>query len=97
MYYILGLKYFDSVVVWANLTNDQADNGWMYLEISSNQHFPDEIQARAAGFAEGFLTRNMIYHYFQGMILKLNKIEIGFKNYIKSKHLLKSKSSTRVF
>ena len=42
----------------------------MYLEISSNKHFPDEIQAKAAGFAEGFLTRNMIYHYFQGMILK---------------------------
>ena len=65
-YLIQGLKYLDSVVVWANLTDDQERNGWYYLEISSNQHFPDEIQAKAAGFAEGYLTRNLIYHYYQG-------------------------------
>ena len=64
---IIGLKYLDSVVVWANLTDDQENNGWYYIEITSNQRFPDEIQAKAAGFAEGYLTRNFIYHYYQGM------------------------------
>eukprot|EP00092_Neocalanus_flemingeri_P103747 GFUD01132790.1.p1 GENE.GFUD01132790.1~~GFUD01132790.1.p1 ORF type:complete len:586 (+),score=132.83 GFUD01132790.1:1-1758(+) len=60
-----GYQLFDSVVVWANFTNDQKNNGWMYLEISSNQDFPDEVQAKAAGFAEGYLTRNSIYEYYK--------------------------------
>ena len=64
---IIGLKYLDSVVVWANLTDDQESNGWYYIEITSNPNFPDEIQAKAAGFAEGYLTRNFIYHYYQGV------------------------------
>ena len=67
LYHLIGLKYLDSVVVWANLTDDQESNGWYYIEITSNQHFPDEIQAKAAGFAEGYLTRNFIYHYYQGV------------------------------
>merc|ERR1719318_242775 len=54
-----------SVVAWANFTNDQKDNGWMYLEISTNPAFSDEDQARAAGFAEGYLTRNSVHEYFK--------------------------------
>ena len=68
MYYILGLKYMDSVVVWANLTDDQENNGWKYLEITTNEKMKNEIQAKAAGFAEGYLTRNFIYHYYQGEV-----------------------------
>jgi len=60
-----------SVVVWANLTNAQSSTGWMFLEISSNPEFPDHIQAKAAGFAEGYLTRNLIYKYFQEFFSKL--------------------------
>ena len=60
-----------SVVVLANMTNAQASSGWMYLEITSNPEFQDHIQARAAGFAEGYLTRNLIYKYFQGMIMNV--------------------------
>ena len=61
-----GINYFDSVVAWANLTNDQENNGWMYLEITTNKDYPDEIQARAAGFAEGYLTKESIHNYYKG-------------------------------
>lgn len=61
-----GLNYYASVVAWARFTNDQLTNGWMNLEITTNEHFPDEIQAQAAGFAEGYLTKESIYNYYQG-------------------------------
>ena len=64
-----GLNYYASVVAWASFTNDQLTNGWMNLEITTNEHFPDEIQAQAAGFAEGYLTKESIYNYYQGNIL----------------------------
>ena len=64
-----GLNYYASVVVWASFNNDQLTNGWMNLEITTNEHFPDEIQAQAAGFAEGYLTKESIYNYYQGNIL----------------------------
>jgi len=60
-----GRNIFESVVAWANFTDDQGSNGWMYLEITTNQAFPDEVQAKAAGFAEGYLTRNTIHEYFK--------------------------------
>ena len=61
-----GLNYYASVVAWASFTNEQLTNGWMNLEITTNEHFPDEIQAQAAGFAEGYLTKESIYNYYQG-------------------------------
>ena len=60
-----GRNIFESVVAWANFTDDQRSNGWMYLEITTNQAFPDDLQAKAAGFAEGYLTRNTIYEYYK--------------------------------
>ena len=63
-----GISYFDSVVAWANLTNDQENNGWIYLEITTNKIYPDEIQARAAGFTEGYLTKESIHNYYRGKV-----------------------------
>jgi len=60
-----GLNYYASVVAWARFTNEQLTNGWMHLEITTNEHFPDEIQAQASGFAEGYLTKESIYNYYQ--------------------------------
>ena len=60
-----GYQLLASVVVWANFSNDQAGNGWMYLEITSNAAFPDQVQAKAAGVAEGYLTRNSMYEYYK--------------------------------
>jgi len=81
-----GYQLLESVVVWANFTNDQKKTGWMYLEISSNTKFPDEVQAKAAGFAEGYLTSNSIYEYYKEFYANdLCKGENGTKfcNYIK--------------
>jgi len=75
-----GYQYFESVVIWANFTNDQKNNGWMYLEISSNAEFPDDVQARAAGFAEGYLTRNSIHEYYKEFFTNdICKGEDGYK------------------
>jgi len=60
-----GTKLFEKVVVWAQLTNTQTENGWMQLEITSNEGFDDRDQALAAGIAEGYLTRNTITEYYQ--------------------------------
>ena len=65
-----GKSMLESVVAWASFTDDQTDNGWMYLEISTNQEFPDQVQAKAAGFAEGYLTRNTIHEYFKEFYTK---------------------------
>ena len=65
-----GRNLLESVVVWATFTDDQNDNGWMFLEISTNQAFPDEVQAKAAGFAEGYLTRNSIHEYYKEFFAK---------------------------
>ena len=68
------------MVVWANLTNAQTRSGWLYLEITSSPHFPDQLQARAAGLAEGYLTRDLILKYYQGSKL-LNQTELKNGNF----------------
>ena len=81
-----GYQLLESVVLWANFTNDQKVNGWMYLEMSSNAGFPDDIQAKAAGVAEGYLTRNSMYEYYKEFYSNdLCKDEDGIKfcNYMK--------------
>ncbi len=50
-------NYDDTVVAIANLTNAQAETGWNILEIQTRESAPDQLQAQAAGMAEGFLTR----------------------------------------
>jgi hypothetical protein len=57
--------YFSSVVAWGQLINKQQEDGWMHLEISTHTSFPDHVQAEAAGFAEGYLTRNIVYEYYK--------------------------------
>ncbi len=55
-----GLISFSSdptVVAVANLTNSQVETGWMYLEVQTDEAKADEMQAFAAGIAEGYLTR----------------------------------------
>ncbi len=55
-----GLKDFASysdVLAVANLTNSQTQTGWMYLEVKTREDANDVMQAKAAGVAEGYLTR----------------------------------------
>jgi len=60
-----GKRLNSGTVVWAALTNNQTESGWFNLEISSSPNFPDQLQARAAGLAEGYLTRNTIHEYYK--------------------------------
>ena len=47
----------DSIIAIANFTNSQLETGWMYLEVETKESMADELQAKAAGIAEGYLTR----------------------------------------
>ena len=46
-----------SIIARANFTNAQTSTGWMMLEIQTRETSPDQLQAEAAGIAEGYLTR----------------------------------------
>ena len=54
-----------ATVARASLVNRQGDTGWLQLEVSTSPASPDRLQARAAGFSEGFLTSNTIHRYYQ--------------------------------
>ena len=45
------------LVAAANYTNSQLQTGWGNLEIATSKYMDDEVQAYAAGLAEGYLTR----------------------------------------
>ena len=46
-----------SIIARANFTNAQTSTGWMFLEVQTRESAPDQLQAQAAGIAEGYLTR----------------------------------------
>ncbi len=46
-----------SIVARATFVNSQLEDGWTHLEIVTNEVAADDVQATAAGMAEGFLTR----------------------------------------
>lgn len=41
------------------------------MEVESKTTWPDEMQAYAAGMAEGYLTKDLIYDFWQ------NTVEVG--------------------
>jgi hypothetical protein len=41
---------------------------WGFVEVESKTTWPDEMQAFAAGMAEGYLTKDLIYYFWQNMI-----------------------------
>lgn len=55
---IIDFKDDPNVIAVANFTNDQHGSGWMYLEIKTREDANDKMQAKAAGIAEGYLTRS---------------------------------------
>ena len=46
-----------TIIARANFTNAQSSTGWMFLEVQTREFAPDQLQAQAAGIAEGYLTR----------------------------------------
>ena len=58
--------------------------GWAFVEVESKTTYPDEIQAHAAGLAEGYLTRDLIWYFYKNVIevsLDLFKSTSGNVNY----------------
>ncbi|GMS87852.1 hypothetical protein PENTCL1PPCAC_10027, partial [Pristionchus entomophagus] len=71
--------YHDQVAVgrYANKVNT---TGWGILEVETMGGFPNDVQAFAAGMAEGELTRLQIYYHYRNTIEDLC---IGYKKYCK--------------
>ncbi|KAJ2944695.1 hypothetical protein O0L34_g4052 [Tuta absoluta] len=49
-------------------SNEINETGWAFLEIHSHKNYSDSKQAYAAGYLEGFLTRDLIWYHWQNML-----------------------------
>ncbi|KAH9642306.1 hypothetical protein HF086_009670 [Spodoptera exigua] len=58
----------DGYVARATYSNEINSTGWAFLELHSSRDFSDEKQAYAAGYLEGFLTRDLIWMHWQNML-----------------------------
>jgi len=47
-------------VTWGTFENEINKTGWSYLEVYSNETFPDITQAYAAGLVEGYLSKKLL-------------------------------------
>ncbi|ODM95390.1 putative phospholipase B-like 2 [Orchesella cincta] len=50
---------------YQNLVNK---TGWAFVEVESKPSWPDEMQAYAAGIAEGYLTKDLIYYSYKNTL-----------------------------
>jgi len=55
-------------VAKARFQNMVNKTGWGFLEVETRSSWPDEMQAFAAGMAEGYLTRDLIYYTWKNLI-----------------------------
>ncbi|XP_034833984.1 putative phospholipase B-like 2 [Maniola hyperantus] len=58
----------DVHIARATYTNEINTTGWAYLELHTTPGASDEKQAYAAGFLEGFLTRDLIWMHWQNVL-----------------------------
>ncbi|XP_063539020.1 putative phospholipase B-like 2 [Cydia strobilella] len=54
----------DDHVAKASYKNEIFQNGWAYLEVSTQAEFADSLQAHAAGYLEGYLSRDLIWMHW---------------------------------
>ncbi|CAH2094907.1 unnamed protein product [Euphydryas editha] len=55
-------------VAKATYSNEINNTGWAFLELHTSADSSDEKQAYAAGFLEGYLTRDLIWMHWQNML-----------------------------
>jgi len=55
-------------VAKARYQNFVNKTGWAFVEVESKTTWPDEMQAYAAGMAEGYLTKDLIYDFWRNTI-----------------------------
>ncbi|XP_070256034.1 putative phospholipase B-like 2 [Myotis yumanensis] len=56
-------------VAWANLTNAIHETGWAFLELHTNGHYNDSLQAYAAGVVEAAVTEELIYMHWMNTVV----------------------------
>ena len=71
-------------LVLANLTDRRAEDGWLHLDLTTDQTETDEEQAEAAGLAEGFLCHGLISDYYQHFIQAgLCQVDSAFCDFVR--------------
>ncbi|XP_057382704.1 putative phospholipase B-like 2 isoform X3 [Balaenoptera acutorostrata] len=56
-------------VAWANLTNAIRETGWAFLELHTNDHYNDSLQAYAAGVVEAAVSEELIYMHWMNTVV----------------------------
>ncbi|XP_065746239.1 putative phospholipase B-like 2 isoform X2 [Phocoena phocoena] len=56
-------------VAWANLTNAILETGWAFLELHTNGHYNDSLQAYAAGVVEAAVSEELIYMHWMNTVV----------------------------
>ncbi|KAF3820695.1 hypothetical protein GH733_005240 [Mirounga leonina] len=74
-------------VAWANLTNTIRETGWAFLELQTNGHYNDSLQAYAAGVAEAAVSEELIYMHWMNTVVNYCgpfEYEVGYCEKLKS-------------
>ncbi|CAB3248634.1 unnamed protein product [Arctia plantaginis] len=58
----------DVHVARATYSNEINSTGWAFLELHTSVYCHDEKQAYAAGYLEGYLTRELVWMHWQNML-----------------------------
>jgi len=66
---VSGVSDTKHTVGVANYTNAVNQTGWAYLEIETYEQFPDEIQAHAAGYLEGYVTSDLLHMHWTNTVV----------------------------
>lgn len=66
----LNAKYCDCLTLkyFLLFRFDIPCTSWAFLELHTSAECPDEKQAYAAGYLEGYLTRDLIWYHWQNML-----------------------------
>nr|KAF6467120.1 phospholipase B domain containing 2 [Rousettus aegyptiacus] len=74
-------------VAWANLTNAIHETGWAFLELHTNGHYSDGLQAYAAGVVEAAVSEELIYMHWMNTVVNYCgpfEYEVGYCERLKS-------------
>ncbi|KAF6278317.1 phospholipase B domain containing 2 [Rhinolophus ferrumequinum] len=74
-------------VAWANLTNAIHETGWAFLELHTNGHYNDSLQAYAAGVVEAAVSEGLIYMHWMNTVVNYCgpfEYEVGYCEKLKS-------------
>lgn len=64
-------KNAGNFAVCGSCSNDINTTGWSTLKVTSYANYPDEVQAYAAGYFEGFATQHLIWLQYQNIYADL--------------------------